>query len=164
MGLTPYWIEPTFPGRLAIVPRPRGDDWLADDLAALRAAGINVLVSLLTGEEVEELGLNDEAKLSLAQGLSFISFPIPDRSVPASYNAVRELVGELKRQLTVGKAVGIHCRACIGRSALVAACLLVGDRAKPEEAFQRISVARRAQVPDTPEQVQWVRAFGGRSK
>lgn len=30
MRATLYWIDGVWPGRLAIVPRPRGDDWLED--------------------------------------------------------------------------------------------------------------------------------------
>src|ERR1700743_3176736 len=57
--MKPYWINPGANGRLAIVPRPRGGDWLADDLHALRREGIDILVSLLTPSEVEELGLTN---------------------------------------------------------------------------------------------------------
>ena len=40
-----------------MLPRPRGGDWLADEIRSLRACGVDVLVSLLTGEEVGELDL-----------------------------------------------------------------------------------------------------------
>jgi protein-tyrosine phosphatase len=129
---------------------------------ALRDAGIDILVSLLTGEEGQELGLYDEAKHALSRGLGFISFPIADRAVPASAIAVDQLVEELKKKLGAGEAIGIHCRACIGRSALVAACLLVEQGATPAQAFERISRARGCNVPDTNEQVAWVESFAGR--
>jgi hypothetical protein len=55
-----YWIN--LDGvRLGIMPRPRGNDWLPDDLRILRQAGVDVIVSALTASEAEELGLSAEA-------------------------------------------------------------------------------------------------------
>ena len=55
-----YPIPVEAAGKLAIVARPRGGDWLEDEVRALREAGITVLVSMLTAEEGEELGLQAE--------------------------------------------------------------------------------------------------------
>ena len=52
-----YWIEGPWPGRLAIVPRPRGGEWLEDEIRSWKQAGVNVVVSLLTNDEITELGL-----------------------------------------------------------------------------------------------------------
>jgi hypothetical protein len=48
-----YWINREGL-RLGIMPRPRGNDWLSDDLRILRQAGVDVIVSTLTGPEAEE--------------------------------------------------------------------------------------------------------------
>src|ERR1700688_830549 len=79
-----YWIKSPTMGRLAIMPRPRGGDWLDDEVASLRAAGVDVVLSLLTPGEVAELDLAEEQALCEAQGMQFLSFPILDRSVPSS--------------------------------------------------------------------------------
>jgi hypothetical protein len=42
-----YCTEAALAGRLAIVPRPRAGDWLDDEIAAWRAEGIDLVVSLL---------------------------------------------------------------------------------------------------------------------
>jgi hypothetical protein len=42
-----YWIKSAEPHRIAIVARPRGNDWLEDDVTALSRDGIEVLVSVL---------------------------------------------------------------------------------------------------------------------
>jgi hypothetical protein len=68
--------------RLGIMPRPRGNDWLSDDLRILRQAGVDVIVSALIALEAEELGLAAEAQECAQNGLLFISFPIEDRSSP----------------------------------------------------------------------------------
>src|SRR5437016_1899679 len=51
-----YWINREGV-RLRIMPRPRGNDWLPDDLRVLRQAGVDVIVSALTAPVAEELGL-----------------------------------------------------------------------------------------------------------
>src|SRR5882724_3449270 len=78
MSMTTYQIDGPWRGRLAIVPRPRGEDWLADEARALKDEGFDVVVSLLTTEEMRDLGLTDEANLSRSQGLQFYGFQIPD--------------------------------------------------------------------------------------
>jgi hypothetical protein len=82
--MKPYWVETDNPLRLAIVPRPRGGDWLEDDLDQMKRAGIDVLVSMLQVDEAAELGLSSEAELCEARGIVFRSFPIPDRETPPS--------------------------------------------------------------------------------
>jgi hypothetical protein len=41
-----------------------------------------MVISLLEREEVSELGVQREAELCRANGLEFVSFPIPDRRDP----------------------------------------------------------------------------------
>jgi len=59
-----YWIKGPWPGKLALAARPRGGDWLEDEIAAWRDAGINAIVSLLTAEEEQELDLGRKAQVS----------------------------------------------------------------------------------------------------
>lgn len=154
-----FWINPGANGRLAIVPRPRGNEWLADDLAAIRRDGIDILVSLLTPAETVELGLDREQELCGEIGIAFRSFPIPDRSVPASHRQLQQLADALATERLHGKNIGAHCWACIGRSALLMAAVLCVEGLSPERAFSLISKGRGLQVPDTPEQVEWLAAF-----
>jgi protein-tyrosine phosphatase len=150
-----YWIEHhrNLP-RLAIMARPRSGDWLADEIAAWREAEVGTVVSLLERSETVELGLQAEADLCQANGIDFISFPIADRGVPADRN---ELVALCRAIAARDKAVAIHCRAGIGRSALVAASVLILAGAEPDAAFAAIGTARRVSVPDTEQQSEWVR-------
>ncbi len=151
-----YWIEGPWPGKLAILPRPRGGDWLEDEVRGWRAAGVDVVVSLLTSDEVADLELAQEGSLCEAHGIAFCPFPIVDRSVPASRKATLDFVKKLAKLLTEGKSVAIHCRQGIGRSALIAACLLVLSGMIPETAFVRVSEGRGCSVPETSEQRQWL--------
>jgi protein-tyrosine phosphatase len=158
--VNPYWINAQGI-RLAIVARPRGQDWLPDDIELLRRAGIDVIVSALSPPETEELGLLEEAECCRTNGIQFISFPIEDRSVPSSSTSFSELLDSLKTSLAEGKAVGVHCRAGIGRSSLIAAALLIQNGLSPETAFLTIQEARGCPVPDTLEQRNWVERYRG---
>lgn len=58
-----YWIEGITSGRLGITARPRGGDWLEDEITSLRQSEADVVVSLLEREEAAELGIEGEAGL-----------------------------------------------------------------------------------------------------
>jgi len=158
-----YWINHDVI-RLGIMPRPRGNDWLSDDLRMLRRAGVDVIVSALTALEAEELGLVEEAQECAENGLLFISFPIEDRSLPAHAGGFAVLVDQLVAHLRNCRSVVVHCRAGIGRSSLIAACVLVNLGLSPDAAFSAIEMTRGCPVPDTPEQRQWVMRYAGSSE
>jgi|SRR5579872_6961537 len=154
-----YPIENVPFGRLTIMPRPRAGDWLQDEVASWRRARINWVVSLLESAEIAELGLEQEAEACRREGIGFLTFPIPDRGVPDSAAEFAVLVESLVSKLRAGCGVAIHCRIGIGRSSLVAACVLASLGQPIEMAWQSIEEARGQLVPDTPEQRAWVASF-----
>jgi protein-tyrosine phosphatase len=153
-----YWI-PIEAGHLAIMARPRAGDWLTDEIAGWRQEGVDLVVSLLEPGESTELELDGEATACAAAGIEFISFPIRDRGVPISLPDATKLIDVLGEKLKTGAGVAIHCRAGIGRSALIAACTMTRVGITAAKAFELIGKARGVGVPDTDEQSAWVRAF-----
>jgi protein-tyrosine phosphatase len=153
-----YWISAAEPHRIAIVARPRGNDWLADDLKRLSREGIGVLVSMLTPEESAELGLSEEGRLCGQCGILFFNLPIADRSVPNEFE-IGALLDTLVKQVQLKRGVGFHCRAGIGRSSMMAALVLGRLGWTSDTAFRAISDSRGCRVPDTLEQEQWVQSF-----
>jgi protein-tyrosine phosphatase len=156
MKSSPYWIDAGSGRRIAILSRPRGGDWLGDEINAWKSADIAVAVSLLTPEEAAEFDLKDEAILCRDAGIDFELFPIVDRGIPTSRPAFSELIQRLHQRMESGEALGVHCRAGIGRSALVVAAVLLSFGFTAQEAFRRIQEARGLPVPETPEQRHWV--------
>jgi protein-tyrosine phosphatase len=148
----PYWINT----RLAIIPRPRGPELLSQDMLDVGKAGINVIVSLLPEGEAAELGLAREEEAATQAGLRFFSFPIADRNVPDSPDKFHAMLANLAELMAAGQRVGVHCRACIGRSSVVAASLLIRAGLPAEKAWQKVEAARQFPVPDTREQREWV--------
>lgn len=151
-----YWLETGGVGRLATMARPRAGDWLEDEMSGLKAAGIDVVVSLLTAAEITELGLEGEQAACEAAGLKFRSLPISDRDVPPSEASAIELITELHAELVAGRGIAVHCRMGIGRASVIAAGVLRLLGVEGEEALRRIAAARGLQVPDTDQQRQWL--------
>ena len=97
MEATIFEIPIDVPGTLAITLRPRGGDWLDNDIAVLAAQGVGVLVSLLGSDEEIELGLENEAAACRRNGVEFIALPVPDLGVPVdSEEFVRAVQGLAK--------------------------------------------------------------------
>lgn len=154
-----YWIEGPWRGRLAIMARPRGGDWLEDEIQSWRRSGVDVVVSLLTHEEQTELNLRDEEAMCGANSIEFVSFPIVDRSVPSSAEAFSEQVIKLAEHLANGHNIAVHCRQGIGRAALFAIGLFTVSGMAPASAIERVGKARGCSVPETAEQRRWITDF-----
>jgi protein-tyrosine phosphatase len=156
-----HWVDGPWPGKLALAARPRGGDWLEEEMAAWRRAGVDAVVSLLTAEEEQDLDLAREGSEAGTLGMDFISFPIPDRETPRSDSALAAALEKVDAALSSGRNVVVHCRQGIGRTGLVAACLLVSKGLSPETAVERLSVARGVSVPETDEQRRSIRHYAG---
>jgi protein-tyrosine phosphatase len=154
-----YWLDGPWLGRVALAARPRGGDWLPDEMRNWKSAGIEAVLSLLTPEEEAELSLESEAREVTAHGLNYMSFPIPDRQVPRSEEKLSEVLDKATRELVDGKNIVVHCRQGIGRSGLVAACLLVKSGMSPGAAVDKVSAARGISIPETDEQRDFVDQF-----
>lgn len=157
--MTKYKIDGPWSGELFILARPRGGDWLEDELDALRRDGIDVLASLLTNDETKELGLEQIEETSKSFGIDAYQFPIPDLGTPASMSEALAFLERVGKELEAGRKVGIHCRQGIGRSGLVAAGLLMLAGLEPETAIRKVSAARGLSVPETIEQRDWLYAL-----
>ena len=154
-----FWINNEQLPHLAIVLRPRGGDWLDDEMRRMRANGIETVISMLEQEEAEFLGLANEQLAAERASLRFLNFPIPDRQVPADIQHFRNFAAEVANRLNGGEHIGVHCRGCIGRATILSACVLIQLGWPPADALAAIEKARGTMVPDTPEQAEWIMSF-----
>jgi protein-tyrosine phosphatase len=150
-----YEIVPCPQGKMAIMPRPRGWDWLLRELGSLKVCGVTDLVSLLTPEEEIELGLQDEEKICAELGIRFHRHPVKDRGVPSQPD-FDNFITSLVPLVTPDSFIAIHCRAGIGRSSVIAAALLLRQGLSADEALDVISRARGFDIPDTEEQLDFI--------
>jgi len=154
-----FWIPGPWAGRLAVITRPRGGDWLEDEIGGWKRAGLDLVVSLLEDDEANQLELADEDTTARSRGIRFISFPIPDRSVPASLPDAVGLLREIAKALREGRNVAVHCRQGVGRSGMIASGVLVMSGAEPRKAIEVVSAARGQNVPETPTQLRWIQSL-----
>ena len=141
---------------LAIVLCPRGGRALYADLLKLRRAGIDVLVSMLSDDQIDMLELKEEALTAKRLGMDFLHHPVPDHHIPGDPRSFRAFVNGLAERLRDGRRIGIHCWGSIGRAPLTTACTLIHLGWKPQAALAAIESARGCEVPETEEQKQWV--------
>jgi len=153
-----YWIS-LDEIRLGIMPHPEGGEDLPAAVADLVHEGVTTVVSLLTEEETDVLGLSKEFLIMGQSGIDLISFPISDREVPPSLSELHGLCIDLKGRLWDGESVAIHCRYGIGRSALVAGCLMLFNGEEKEQIYSKIGRDRGMSVPDTDEQKEFLSKF-----
>jgi hypothetical protein len=154
-----YWINVSLPGRLGITSRPRGNDWLDDEIHTWRHSGVEIIVSALTPVEEMELGLSQERQICQNKGIEYISLPIPDRQLPPQNPAFLTALEKLAQRIHNGKCIVIHCRMGIGRASLIAASVLTFWGISADDAFAAIEQTRGCPVPDTPAQREWVVNF-----
>jgi protein-tyrosine phosphatase len=152
-----WWVKTNTLGKLGLVPRPRGGDWLDDEVEAWKRAGVTTVVSMLTSEEEIELDLRGERAACLAAGLDFISVATPDRGTPDLTRELRALVTTLCSRLHNGTDnIVVHCRQSVGRATLMVALIMARFGGAPGAAITTIAMARGCDVPDTEEQRVWL--------
>ena len=161
-----YWInESIIPEKsLGIMARPRGNDWLEDEIKWLKIRDVDYLISLLENSETYELGLNEEESKCSKFEINFVNYQIEDVNVPSNERQFIELVFMLRDQILNKKKVVIHCRMGIGRSSLLAACILISLGMENSTIFDKISKFREVKVPDTQEQIEWVNMISDKLK
>jgi len=152
-----YWIRGFTEGHLAIAPAPQLEG-LERAILYWKEEGVDIVVSLL--ERTEVIGLV-EAERGLCEeiGLEFLWFPIRDGSVPSSATAFNALISKLADAIVIGKSVAIHCKAGIGRSALVATAVLSYLHIDAGAALDMVAEARKVEVPQTEAQRQWILGY-----
>ncbi len=105
---------------------------------------------------------SDDADALAAAGIAFCHLPTPDHHGLARPD-LDAGVAFARDRLAAGEKVLIHCQHGIGRSALLALCLLV-DRGMTPSGALKLAKDRRWQVSPSPHQydawAQWLKAHG----
>jgi protein-tyrosine phosphatase len=153
-----YWINQFAEGNLAIMAAPKSGVPLDEVMLGWKSEGVDVVVSLVEGAEIPGLA---EAEQLLCDELNieFVWFPIRDKTVPNSADAIAAVARQLALDVAAGRSVAIHCRAGIGRSTTLAVCVLICLGCDGATALDMIAEARGMEVPETEEQRQWILGF-----
>lgn len=151
-----YQVNGPWSGKLWMAARPRGGDWLEDEIARWNRQGAGAVLSLLTPDEERDLDLENEASIVRSHRMEFVPLPVADRDIPSSEIAFARAIEWLDSALAAGRTVVVHCRQGIGRSGMTSACALVLNGVEPATAIARVSSARGLSVPETEPQREWI--------
>ncbi|HET8541488.1 MAG TPA: dual specificity protein phosphatase [Anaeromyxobacter sp.] len=116
-------------------------------------------ISRVVDVRVEE---RDDERVLLACGIRLLHLPTEDTRA-ISQEKLRHGVRFVSEGLDRGEGVLVHCQHGIGRSALLALCVLVDRGAAPLEAMERAKAARRVVSP-SPDQIRAFLAFAAEVK
>ena len=144
------------------VPSYSGGGWqrnLATDMRVVADWGATVVVTLMEGFELDQLGVANLGNVAEAVELDWHHLPIPDMQVPDERFERRwTYTGHvLRRKLNAGERVLLHCRSGFGRTGTIAARLAIELGAAPDAALRAVRQARPGTV-ETPAQEAYVRS------
>jgi protein-tyrosine phosphatase len=127
------------------------------DLQAILSWRAEALVTLIEPSEFELLSVPELPEKVAELGLRWFHLPIVDVWIPdGRFEEAWETAGaELRRILSGGGRVVLHCRGGLGRTGLVAARLLVEFGVEAREAIRRVRAARPGAI-QTREQEDYV--------
>jgi len=153
---------------LTFCPGKHGDSlngapWARDlevDLAALKAWGAGLVVTLMERHEFAILGVPDLDTRIAAHGMDWEYLPIPDQGTPkgAFEAAWPEICAELLARFETGGRVILHCRGGLGRTGLVAALLLIEAGMPADEAIRAVRRLRPRAIETTAQEI-YVRGY-----
>ena len=160
------WLETPSEWRVGLTfapgkhgPSTEGGRWERDldaDLDVLVSKGIRTIACLIEAHELVEWGIDRLPSAAAARGLELLHRPICDGSVP-TLDGARSLVHELIARRDA--PILIHCIGGVGRTGVIAGCLLRALDVAPDEALRRLVAARGKRCPENPEQRRFVTDF-----
>jgi len=131
-------------GRLILSAQPASRGSTLEALAAYRAAGAGLLISLLPAHELSALGLQSLAEVCSQADLRWAHCPIDDFAAPAAgfEAAWQQIAPAVHALLDRGGSVALHCRAGLGRTGTVAARVLLERGLEVQAAVDLVRQAR----------------------
>jgi protein-tyrosine phosphatase len=139
------------PGRLLLHSMPGRYEALERVWQQVRRDAVRMIVCLTDRDELHEK--SSEYAQALESGVvpcSVLPFAIPDRGAPHDHEAFWKLASELASRLQGGETILIHCAGGVGRTALLAVCVLLALGQPADEA--RSAVSRAGSTVETAPQ------------
>ena len=122
---------------LAGMPKLGARRDLAEDLAYLRAEGIQVLISLTLA--------GTDPVVAAEYGIEVVHIPVVDFTAPTPLQ-IRQMVATVDRARADFRAVGVHCTGGMGRTGTMLAAYFVAEGATGSEAIATIREIRPGSI------------------
>lgn len=159
------WVEMPGDGasqRLGVTICPGRTDRervLAQDVSVLAEHGTTMVMGHLTDAEMTWADVEALPVRCEASGMAYLHHPVLDQGVPI-IEEMAVWVDAINEELERGSAiVVVHCMGGLGRSGTTVACVLVSHGLSPEEAIDRVRVARGPRAVETRVQEEFVAEF-----
>lgn len=146
-------------GTLALAPMPGAGGDYAGDLEHITSWRPAFVVSLVSGRELAGGGAAEIGAHIQDKGTRWLHLPIPDFGTPdeTMLEAWPDVSDSLRRALSGGGRVLVHCRGGCGRSGMVVLRLMIEAGEAPDEALARLRSIRPCAI-ETKAQMRWAKA------
>ena len=150
-----YEIAGLCENRFSIMSHPQGGDHLDSEIQKLKIEGFGAIVSMLTLQEQEELGLLKERWYCEAYDIIYMNFPIRDEVAESDQDTIKfiETLESLQKEK---EKILFHCRGGVGRSSMILSLLAAKLGVPTGESFGLISKSRGEIAPESTHQKNWV--------
>ncbi len=145
------------PGRIGLTSCPGLSEeccgsTLEADLQEIRGWGANLVLTLLDDLELRTSGVADLGKKVVALDMIWLQLPIPNMGLPDDefMEKWQGVVPWFCKMLRNGQNIVVHCRGGVGRTGLMAACLLIELGLTAREAIGTVRNARPGSLLHAP--------------
>ncbi|MDB2324451.1 dual specificity protein phosphatase family protein [Alphaproteobacteria bacterium] len=127
---------------------------LKSDLMVIKEWNASVVLTLLTDEEFDLLGVPNLGAEVQGLMMDWVRLPIRDESVPESseYPLVSKILAMLLDRVRLNENVFIHCRGGLGRSGLIACQILKGLGVSAPDAMSIVRFSRPGAVENNQQE------------
>lgn len=142
--------------------------WLTDQLAVGGCFPIDRATDLARDHRIAAIvdlreEDQDDEELLRAAGIAFLHLPTTDQMSPSAAT-LEEGVQFARAHIAQGNRVLIHCHAGVGRSALLALCVLVDQGLEPLDALAQAKDRREVVSPSQWQYEGWAEWLASRGK
>jgi protein-tyrosine phosphatase len=128
------------------------------DIEELKSQGINVIIPLLTQDEMERYGVPYLIDRYKKANFEIKHLPINDQRTPNKAE-VDEMIKYISQKFSEGKKILLHCVGGLGRSGLMAACYLKHLGLSTENAIYAVREARSSRAIENNYQIEFVSSY-----
>lgn len=115
------------------------------DVDKIKNSGYNIVLCLLTWEEMENMNMIDYPDYLKKSGILFLHMPVLDGYIP-SIKEAKPVINKIVYNIVSGNNVLIHCRCGYGRAGTIASCILLHFNYSVKSSIELIRNRRKGAI------------------